>query len=301
MQINAILSDYDGTLCPTASINNQEGADIIPETLDDILWSISEKIPICIISSKDFRFLHPRTKFANILSCILGTETLITRKHTKQITSSGTFVTSVVPIKAAESKECTDFNCLIDGHVLADNVHLRTNSSVLAQLAEEIVADFKNVTIEKKFSVVNKGVLAGITIDWRHMKDWKSFKLESEPYLKQLIKKKQQKIPRGSKLHLQTYTTHPFLDVYAINCNKGMAFDCITSEIFYNRLGRQRIMYLGDSENDNPAFRKADISIGIYSDNRLNPKLNCQYKLNYNQLSVFLKELLNNDFVFCLN
>jgi phosphoserine phosphatase len=30
-------------------------------------------------------------------------------------------------------------------------------------------------------------------------------------------------------------------------------------------------MYLGDSENDNPAFRKADVSIGVRSDERLNP------------------------------
>jgi soluble P-type ATPase len=34
-----------------------------------------------------------------------------------------------------------------------------------------------------------------------------------------------------------------------------------------------KIIYLGDSENDNPDFRKADISIGVISDNRLNPKL----------------------------
>jgi phosphoserine phosphatase len=36
-------------------------------------------------------------------------------------------------------------------------------------------------------------------------------------------------------------------------------------------------MYLGDSENDNPAFRKADVSIGVRSDERLNPILDCKY------------------------
>ena len=39
-------------------------------------------------------------------------------------------------------------------------------------------------------------------------------------------------------------------------------------------------MYLGDSENDNPAFEKAGVSIGVRSDERLNPtKLQIHYKL----------------------
>jgi trehalose-6-phosphatase len=74
MQVCAILSDYDGTLCPTTSIRN--GQDAIPEELENILWDISEKIPVCIISSKDFDFLHNKTRFANVISCILGIETL---------------------------------------------------------------------------------------------------------------------------------------------------------------------------------------------------------------------------------
>jgi len=37
------------------------------------------------------------------------------------------------------------------------------------------------------------------------------------------------------------------------------------------------VMYLGNSENDNLTFRKAGISMGIYSDARLDPKLDCSY------------------------
>ena len=55
MQISAILSDYDGTLCPTASIRTKEQS-AMPEELENILWDISEKIPVCIVSSKDFDF-----------------------------------------------------------------------------------------------------------------------------------------------------------------------------------------------------------------------------------------------------
>jgi hypothetical protein len=48
----------------------------------------------------------------------------------------------------------------------------------------------------------------------------------------------------------------------------------------------------------NPAFRKAGISIGIRSDARLNPKLDCHYFLNYEQLSSFLMRLRKNDYLF---
>lgn len=60
-------------------------------------------------------------------------------------------------------------------------------------------------------------------------------------------------------------------------------------------------MYLGDSENDNPAFRKSDISIGIRSDIRLNPILDCKYMLDFNQLPLFLVGLMGHDFVFSEN
>jgi phosphoserine phosphatase len=57
-------------------------------------------------------------------------------------------------------------------------------------------------------------------------------------------------------------------------------------------------MYLGDSENDNPAFKKTDISIGVRSDEQLNRKLDCRYLISFNQLPKFLRNLLKNDFNF---
>ncbi|HXT83068.1 MAG TPA: hypothetical protein VN704_01865 [Verrucomicrobiae bacterium] len=59
-----------------------------------------------------------------------------------------------------------------------------------------------------------------------------------------------------------------------------------------------KIIYLGDSENDKPAFKKADISIGINSDFRLKPSLRCKYHIEFEDLSFFLKNLKNNDFEF---
>jgi trehalose-6-phosphatase len=83
-QVNALLSDYDGTLCPTASVRGDSSVSgTIPQELEQLLFCISERIPICIISSKDFSFLHERASFASILSCILGMETIVHNSHYK--------------------------------------------------------------------------------------------------------------------------------------------------------------------------------------------------------------------------
>jgi predicted mannosyl-3-phosphoglycerate phosphatase (HAD superfamily) len=56
-------------------------------------------------------------------------------------------------------------------------------------------------------------------------------------------------------LSLQTYALHPFIDVYGRKCDKGMAVDYVISKIS-NTQRKEKIMYLGDSDNDNPAFTK---------------------------------------------
>ena len=61
MQVSALLSDYDGTLCPTSSVRgdiNLSGT--ITEELEQALVHISEHIPVCIVSSKEFTFLMKR-------------------------------------------------------------------------------------------------------------------------------------------------------------------------------------------------------------------------------------------------
>ena len=99
-------------------------------------------------------------------------------------------------------------------------------------------------------------------------------------------------------LFIQEYSTHPFIDVYVTKLNKGGAFDSVVSKLYEIMNIKGKIIYLGDSENDNPAFRKADISIGVNSDNRLNPTLDCTYSIKYENLSIFLRRLVDNDFYF---
>jgi len=296
LRIAAILSDYDGTLCPTASLRSQNNA--IPQELEDILWTISEKIPICIVSSKDFNFLHSRTRFAVIISCILGIETLVLVRY-----EQGTITTDKKCI--IKEPDTNNLSCIKSSHLLLDTEVLHNNSKVLATLAEAIELKFKQVIVERKFTTASSdggGILAGVTIDWRQLEDWRLFKKKTEPVLEKMINK--QTGQRSSpSLYIQTYSSHPFIDVYATRCDKGLAFDSILSNIpnVWNNNIEGYTMYLGDSENDNPAFRKADLSIGIKSDERLSPKLECEYLINYNQLKVFLRRLQNNDFIFSSN
>jgi hypothetical protein len=77
-QVYALLSDYDGTLCPTTAVkgDGNDGGGTTPKELEQALDGTSECISVCIISSKHFTFLHKRARFANILSCVLGIKQL---------------------------------------------------------------------------------------------------------------------------------------------------------------------------------------------------------------------------------
>ena len=46
---------------------------------------------------------------------------------------------------------------------------------------------------------------------------------------------------------IQVYSSHPFLDVYGVECNKGLAFDSILLHL-EEKDGGANVMYLGDSE-----------------------------------------------------
>jgi hypothetical protein len=50
-QVDAILSDYDGTLCRTTSVrddNKYNVAGTIPQGLEQILFRLSESIPVIL-------------------------------------------------------------------------------------------------------------------------------------------------------------------------------------------------------------------------------------------------------------
>jgi HAD superfamily hydrolase (TIGR01484 family) len=284
-QINAILSDYDGTLCPTTAVigDVSNGIGKIPQGLEQILFRISDRIPVCIISSKDFASLHNKARFAKILSCVLGTETIIHNPHYTDY-------------------EIDNFDCIGCQYLIASSHSLMDNSKLLHNIAESLQnQNYNYLMIEEKYTS-NKETLIGLTIDYRHLENWQLFKENTEPSIREMIQRNikanlKPNLSSENRPFIQTYSSHPFLDVYGVECNKGLAFDNVLSYLDQKERGGN-VIYLGDSENDNSAFKKSDVSIGIRSDARLNPILDCKYMLDFDQLPLFLRGLMDNDFIF---
>ena len=284
-KIKAIFSDYDGTLVPAADVKNTKtnAAAVIPAELEGILKKVSAEIPVCIISTKDYEFLRNKTTtFAWVLSCIMGIETLV--------------------LTTNNNKEPSDR--VIKKRLLETGLEeLQLNSEALSAIAEEIISqeEFSGLFVERKHTT--DGILAGLTIDWRHLNDddWWRYAPGISHFICSMVANLRRE-PVPVNVYVQKYSTHPFIDVYSIECNKGMAFDTVISQLTEDddntSIDCGNVLYLGDSENDNLAFRKAGISIGIRSDKRLNPKLDCSYLLSYGELFSFLARLRENNYIF---
>ena len=71
MKIAALFTDYDGTIAP-AGVRREDSA--VPGPLFSVLSEISSRIPVAIITSKDLKFVRPRTTFAWAWATVLGLE-----------------------------------------------------------------------------------------------------------------------------------------------------------------------------------------------------------------------------------
>jgi HAD superfamily hydrolase (TIGR01484 family) len=289
MKISAILSDYDGTLCPTSSLTVSNS---LPEDIHNILLAISKFIPVCIVSSKDFHFLDSCVNFALIISSIMGIETFVLHNVTKEFKNN--FKSEALFNSKEVKREILNNNLFTSS--VKQKEKLIENSSILEELSLMISKNFYDLKILRKYTYKEK-ILAGVSFDYRHLLKWEHYKSNIEPRIidkiYEFIKKNS---PQTNTLHIQTYLTHPFLDIYSIDCNKGN----VVAEVrkLLNLDLNKNILYLGDSENDNPAFRKADLSINIKSDERLNTKLDSHYSLEFNELSYFLIKLYKENFHF---
>lgn len=286
VRISAIVSDYDGTLCPTMSVNSKNNQ--IPPDLQNILLKISEKIPVCVISTKDFRFLRHKIQFAKIVSCLLGLEIFHLFQHRQfQTTPSMSLRNIIVPDSTRNASMITRYS-------LSNAINLLENSLLLKELGKKILDEFQGLKIEDKFTYIDR-ILAGVSIDYRHIQKWQQYKTNIEPQLTKTIRKFINST-EPNDLFVQTYSDHPFVDVYPFKGDKGEVLETIVESLNLGKEGK--VLYLGDSENDNPAFHKADLSIGIRSDMRIKTKLDSDYIIEFNELRPFLQKLEAEDFVF---
>jgi len=154
--------------------------------------------------------------------------------------------------------------------------------NVYQEILKKVLQARDNLVIERKES--DDEHLIGFCLDWRLARNWDEAKRIAAPLLD---------YARKQGLHVIESNVSPFANVFPMKIDKGEAFEKLKKE-----LGVQGpIMYLGDSEADDPAFRLAEVSIGV-KHRRIMPKLECKYRIEFFELENLLTELIDSDFDF---
>ena len=65
------------------------------------------------------------------------------------------------------------------------------------------------------------GILAAISLDYRQIQKWEHYKTNIEPYILNSIQQFVLSLPND--LFVQTYSDHPFIDIYSMHLDKGQA------------------------------------------------------------------------------
>lgn len=160
--------------------------------------------------------------------------------------------------------------------------HLLTSVSLGLDYAKSHISS-RGVEIEEKQD--SEGQTIAFCVDWRRAENLKAAKREAESvatYLKAL------------GLKVINYETQPFYDVYPIVPNKGEALREALNELAINH----GILYLGDSEIDNSAFKASNVGIGVTHHESPLLALDCDYLVRFELVPDFLHALVANDFMF---
>ena len=139
------------------------------------------------------------------------------------------------------------------------------------------------VEIEEKQD--SEGRTVAFCVDWRRARDLKKAKREVERVVSYCEK---------LGLKLLRYPNQPFCDVYPVAPDKGRALQETLNELAV----KSGILFLGDSEMDNSAFRVSDISLGVIHGETPLKALDCDYLLKFEHVPRFLKMLIANNLQF---
>jgi len=194
------------------------------------------------------------------------------------------FIRERVPFAHGISASCGLEMQVGEKTLLDERVHEphQVLENVYHEILKRVLQARDNLVIERKESEDEH--LIGFCLDWRLARNWDEAKRIAAPLLD---------YSRKQGLYVIESDVSPFANVFPMKIDKGEAFEKLKKE-----LGVQGpIMYLGDSEADDPAFRLADVSIGI-KHHRIMPKLECRYRVEFFELEKLLTGLIDSDFDF---
>jgi len=157
-----------------------------------------------------------------------------------------------------------------------------TSISLALDYAKSHITDPRVEIEEKQYS---EGCIVAFCVDWRRTEDSKTAKRETEcvaAYCQAL------------GLELFRYETQPFYDVYSVAPDKGWALQHMLNELAVEN----GVLYLGDSEMDNSAFRSSNVSVGVVHDETSLKTLECDYLVKFEHVPGFLNVLLANNLLF---
>ena len=173
----------------------------------------------------------------------------------------------------------------IGDRVLSPPQTVRGSSSFVV-LLERIETEVKeiDVSIHIERKTLSDRRLAAFCVDWRSAKDWDTARRRVDTLLEPFEDK---------SFTVLRYTSRPYIDVYLEGVDKGQAFITLRRELKVNG----PIMYLGDSELDNPAFNQAEVSVGIL--HKETPSmLDCEFFVQFSDVEVFFQKLWRNNLTF---
>ena len=139
------------------------------------------------------------------------------------------------------------------------------------------------VEIEEKQD--SEGRTIAFCVDWRMAKDSKTAKQEIE---------KVAAYCQALGLLLIRYETQPFYDVYPVAPDKGWALQEMLNGLTVER----GVLYLGDSQTDNSAFKSSNISVGVIHEETPVNALDCDYLVRFEDVPDFLNMLIANKLIF---
>ena len=200
-KITAIVSDYDGTLTLDRGSGNSPA---IHRELEHTLVQITKQIPVCILSRSDYHFLRDKVPFANIVSCILGIETLV-----------------LGGVQGERMRKVKTYRSMLSRDSLGKN------SLILNELVCSVEKAFPELRTARRFT--HDGLLASITIDWRHLKNYRTNSKSIKEFVGRVLFTKSGNY--SSSIFTQTYDSCPFLDVHSVKCDKNNGFDSVVAEL----------------------------------------------------------------------